>query len=108
MDVLTNKTSQSKDYITRYANFPYYYHTIDKKFIQGLTAHLDTNTSYATVKVTVDETLDALANKYYGRPDYWWIIADFNHIQDPFVALYPKFSTLKIPSISDIAYVEEI
>lgn len=30
------------------------------------------------------ERLDTLAHKYYGDPDYWWVIALSNRIQDPF------------------------
>lgn len=104
MDVLKNKATMQRDYISRYENFPYYYHTIDKKYIQGLTSQLDLNTSYVTIKLDQSMTLDSLANKYYGRPDYWWIIADFNQIQDPFISLIHKFTEIKIPSIADIKY----
>lgn len=30
------------------------------------------------------ERLDTLAHKYYGDPDYWWVIALVNRIMDPF------------------------
>ena len=32
----------------------------------------------------VGERLDALAARYYGDDEYWWIIALANRIQDPF------------------------
>lgn len=108
MDILTNKTTESKDYISRYSNFPFYYHELDEKFIQGVTAYLSTDKSYVTVSVDQTMTLDALSNKYYGRPDYWWVIADFNRIRDPFIDLYPRYTTLKIPSITDIEYIQEV
>lgn len=104
MDILKDKAAVSKDYISRYSGFPYYYNTLDKKYIQGLSAQLDTETSYVIVSINANTTLDFLANKYYGRPDYWWAIADFNRIQDPFIALYPRYTELKIPSIAGISF----
>lgn len=104
MDVLKDKATIQRDYISRYENFSYYYHTIDKKYIQGITAQLDASSPHVVVKLDQSMTLDSLANKYYGRPDYWWIIADFNRIQDPFISLIPRFTEIKIPSIADISY----
>lgn len=106
MDVLKDKNSTTKNYISRYSNFPFYYHSLDNKHVQGLSAQLSTDTPYVVVPVTQDTTLEFLANKYYGRPDYWWIIADFNQIQDPFVPLMPRFINIKIPSIGSIRFVE--
>ena len=68
------------DYLSRYSNFPYYYNTRDKKYVDGLTANLQKDSPYVTVSVDFTTTLDGLAAKYYGRPDYFWIIADFNSI----------------------------
>lgn len=108
MDILKNKAAESKDYISRYSNFPFYYHSLDNKYIQGLSRHLKTDISYVVIDVKQDTTLNFLANKYYGRPDYWWVIADFNRIQDPFLPLYPKFSKIKVPGIASIEYHEEM
>ena len=104
-DKLKNKDNIRVDYISRYANFPYYYHSLDEKYIQGITGHLK---SEAYVEITLDfsSTLDSLAYKYYGRPDYWWVIADFNRITDPFLPLFPKYKTLKVPSITSIEFSE--
>ena len=33
MDVLVNKSKRFYDYTSRYATFPYYYHTEDKKYV---------------------------------------------------------------------------
>ena len=107
MDVLTDKNSTSKGYLSRYSNFPSYFHTLDNKHMQGLTAQLNPNTPSVVIYVTQSMTLESLANKYYGRPDYWWVIADFNRIQDPFLAIYPKYKTLKIPSINSIEFIED-
>ena len=106
MDVLKEKSQKTFEYTSRYANFPYYYNTRDKKYIYGITNQLKTDKSYVVVKVTESTTLDALANKYYGRPDYFWIIADFNRINDPFIDLSDYFTEIKIPSISEIEYKE--
>lgn len=108
MDVLTDKTTKTKEYLSRYSNFPFYYHLKDDKYIQGLSAQLRTDTAYVVVKIDQNSTLENLSNKYYGRPDYWWIIADFNRIQDPFIDIYPKFDFLKIPSIGSIEFKEDL
>lgn len=104
MDLLKNKQKKTYDYISRYGSFPYYYHTIDQKFIYGLSSQLNTNTTFVLHNVTQQDSLDSLSYKYYGRPDLYWIIADFNRIQDPYVNLWNRYKTLKIPSISNIEY----
>jgi len=71
MDVLKNKSRISYPYISRYAAFPIYYHTIDKKFLYGITNQLSQDTPYVEVSVTAEDTFDSLSNKYYGRPDYY-------------------------------------
>lgn len=108
MDILKDKNVNIKDYISRYSNFPFYYHSLDDKYVQGLTAHLNTETPYVQISVDQNTTLENLANKYYGRPDYWWVIADFNRIADPFIDLYSKYQVIKIPSINSIEFVKEV
>ena len=104
MDVLKNKSSRSYEYLSRYTSFPFYYHTLDKKYIYGLTSQLSDETSYVLVDVSMDTSLDGLAFKYYGRPDYYWIIADFNRIQDPFIKLSDYFTKLKVPSLASVEF----
>lgn len=104
MDILKNKTAKSYDYLSRYSTFSIYYHTQDNKFIYEKTAQLSPETSYALVNVTEATTLDGLAFKYYGRPDYYWIIADFNRIQDPFIQLSDYFTKIKVPTITAIEF----
>lgn len=106
MDVLKNKSKISYEHISRYAPFPFYYHSLDKKYMYGLTGHLSKNIQYVKVTVKQEDTLDILANKYYGRPDYFWIIADFNDIRDPFIKLSDYYTTLKIPSLTSMEYKE--
>lgn len=105
-DVLEDKKYKTYDNISRYSSFPYYYHTIDKKFIYGVTSHIDKNISYVAHVVRQGDTLDNLSLTYYGRPDYYWMIADFNDIQDPYIELYRHFKTINIPTFTSIYYVE--
>lgn len=32
-----------------------------------------------------ENRLDIISNKYYGTPDYWWVIALANNFVDPFI-----------------------
>lgn len=97
---------QYKDYnrVSRYSVFPYYYDSIDDKFIYGITSYLkNDNTPYVSHKVKQRDTLDSLALYYYGNPTYYWIIADFNRIIDPYEKLTPGV-VLKIPTFSTIEF----
>ena len=105
MDVLTNKSYKTYDSVSRYSPFPYYYHTLDNKYIYGVTSHLGKNVSFVEHTVESKDTLDSLSLTYYGRPDYYWIIADFNDIQDPYIYLYKKYKTLKIPTFTSVNFV---
>ena len=104
MDVLKNKTYKTYNYLSRYTAFPYYYNTLDSKYIYGLTKQLNKNTIYVAHKVTQKDTLDSLANYYYGRPDLYWVIANFNNINDCFIKLYGNYTIIKVPSLSSIEY----
>jgi hypothetical protein len=101
---------QTKDYptLSRYESVAFYYDTLNKKYVYGLCKPLSDNSSYTLHTLTPSDTLDSLALFYYGRPDYYWIIADFNRIIDPFMKLTDKFKTIKIPSISYIYYTGDI
>ena len=106
MDVLKDKQTKNYDYISRYSGLYFYYNTLDDKYIYGLGNQMKTDVQCIVHYVEPNDDLDYLANKYYGRPDFFWIIADFNRIRDPFVKLSDHYVTLKIPSISDIGYKE--
>lgn len=106
MDSITNKNYVSYDYISRYASVPNYYHKVDDKEFAGLGANLKKNVPFASHAVKYEDTLDSLALKYYNNPTYWWIIAYFNDIQDAFIDLKTRYSTLKIPQISSIEFGE--
>lgn len=104
MDVLKDAEKRTYEYISRYTPFNFYYHTQDDKYIYGITSQLREDIVYVEHKVTQKDTLDSLAEYYYGRPDYYWIIADFNKIQDPLINLWEEYKTVKVPSITNISF----
>lgn len=104
MNTLKNKTYATFDYLSRYTNIPYYFDTLQNREIYGIGTGLKTSTEYVTHKVRSNDTLDALSLKYYNNPTFWWIIAYFNNIQDPFKPIKNKYITLKIPNISSIEF----
>ena len=104
METLINKEYKDYKKISRYSVFPYYYNRVDNKYIYGVTAHLKKdNTTFVTHKVAQGDTLDTLALHYYNSPTYYWIIADYNDIQDPYEALL-EGSTIRIPTFSNVEY----
>ena len=105
MDILTNKTYKEYDYLCRYTSFPYYYNTEDERYIQGLTSQLVDSSIYILHEVTPGETLDSIALDSYGNSTFFWVIADFNHIIDPFLSLKAG-SYIKIPTLSSIKFKE--
>lgn len=104
MDVLTDKQQREYDYISRYSSFSFYYNNQDGKYIYEVTSQLSDNIEYVAHKITQSDTLDSLSYYYYGRPDLYWVIADFNRIQDPFVRLFGNYKSLKVPKLSNISY----
>ena len=104
MNVLKDKSSKTYLYTSRYATLPYYYNTLDKKYMYGISKNLNTNTDYVLHNLVDSDSLDSLALKYYGRPDLFWVIADFNNLNDPYIRLVDKMSSIKIPSLSGIAW----
>ena len=98
-----DKAYKAYDKLSRYNNFPYYYNVLDNKYIYGITAYLKDTTPYTIHIVKQDDTLDSLALEYYNNPTYFWIIADFNRINDPYITL--KVGTrIKIPAFSNIEF----
>ena len=104
MNVLKDKSSRTYFYTSRYATLPYYYNTLDKKYMYGISKNLNTNTDYVLHNLVDSDSLDSLALKYYGRPDLFWVIADFNNLNDPYIRLVDKMSSIKIPALSGIAW----
>ena len=105
MDVVKDKQLRAYDRLSRYATFPFYYNLLDNKYIYGTTNYLKTNTPYKIYKIQQNDTLDSIALQNYNDPTYYWIICDFNRIQDPFVDLRVG-GYLKLPVISNIEFRE--
>ena len=104
MDVLKDKHTIEYNYISRYSIFPVYYNKVDKKYVYGITNHLRDSVAYVEYKIQQGDTLDSLANYHYGRPDYYWVIADFNKIQDPFIDLFENYESIRIPNLNSISF----
>lgn len=103
MNTLTNKSIKSYDYICRYQSFPYFYNNEDEKYIYGTTSQLDKSISYVAHQVKTEDTFDSLSLYYYNSPLYFWVIMDFNSIQDPFYEL-KKGQVLRIPTLNGIKF----
>lgn len=104
MSQLIKKGYKDYERVSRYSVYPYYYNRLDDKYIYGLTSNLKKeNTPFVTHVVKEDDTLDNLALYYYNNPTYFWVIADFNDIQDPYKKLTLE-SKLKIPTFSSIKF----
>lgn len=104
MSAVTQKQYRSYDRVSRYSVFPYYFNKDDNKYVYGTTAHLKTEgKSFVSHNVVEGDTYDSIALYYYNNPTYYWIITDFNKVQDPFTI--PKVGTLlKIPTFSHIEF----
>lgn len=104
MEVLKNKSYYTEsNSLSRYAPFPYYYHTKDDKYVGGVTSYLKNTTVYTSYEVQRGDTFDSIALEFYNNPTLYWIICSFNRIQDPFTEL-EEGQVLKIPSISNIEF----
>lgn len=104
MSDIYNKQYKSYDKVSRYQVFPFYHNTHDNKYYYGITSHLNSEgSSFVAHRVKRGDTLDSLALYYYNNPTYYWIIADFNKIRDPFLDL-EEGTLLRIPTFSNIAF----
>ena len=103
MDILKDKQLRAYDKLSRYSTFPFYYNELDNKYMYGTTNHLKNTTAYRLYKIKNNDTLDSIALDAYNDPTYYWIICDFNRIQDPFIDLAVG-SYLKLPILSLIEY----
>ena len=107
MDRLSDPQYRTYNYISRYTSFPYYYDTEDRKYIYGTTSQIDTeSTPYTLYQVQKGDTYDSMALKFYNSPTFFWIICDFNRIQDPYSVPVPG-TRLMIPSMTDISFLAE-
>ena len=106
MNNLSKKSYRSYDYISRYQQFPYYYHEEDDKYIYGTTAQLDDTLGYTLHVVKRGDTIDSIALDYYNNPTMFWLICDFNKIQDPYTKLKVG-DKIKVPVLSAIRFMQE-
>jgi hypothetical protein len=68
-------------------------------------SRLDNDVQYHTVME--DERIDQIAYKYYGSNRYWFVIADFNDIDDSLINPFSDLvagTTLIIPSINSLEF----
>lgn len=107
MDTLKNKRYANYDYTARYTTVPYYYDTLCDKEIYGIGTNMKKDAVFATHTLISADTLESLSLKYYANPTYWWVIAYFNDIQDPFIKLKDYFDLIRIPRISAIEFGNE-
>ena len=103
MAVLENKQYKQYDTISRYSNSPIYYHKLDNKWVTELGSQLKYDTAYSIHQVMPYEDYDVISLEYYNTPLLYWVICDFNNIQDPFEPPKPG-TTLKIPDLSKLEF----
>lgn len=106
MDVLKDKQYKDYNYLSRYESFPYYFHSIDRKYIYGTTAQLDQNLSYSIYKVKRGDSWDSIALEMYNNPTFFWVLCDFNKVQDPY-SIPEEGSQIKVPVLSEISFMED-
>lgn len=56
------------------------------------------NTSYSYHMYVKGETLYGLSNRYYNRPDLWWVITEYNPEIVDFFSI-PAGTPLRIPRV---------
>jgi hypothetical protein len=70
---------------------------IEKPYVMYMFSNLGRVNYWEHVYVA-GERLDQIAFKYYSRPEYWWIIPEFNpQIKD--LNAIPAGTVLKIPNV---------
>lgn len=102
MDVLSGRYYKNYNKVSRYSSLPYFYHELDGKYVYSTSAHLNRNAPYTLDYIKDGDTLDSLALYYYNNPTYYWAIAEFNDIDDPFEKLEVG-REIRIPSFSSLA-----
>ena len=103
MSELINKAYKSYGGLSRYESVPYYYDTVNSRYVYGVGTQLDDTTASVSYTTNIGDTLDSIALKSYNNPTYFWIIADYNRILDCYKPL-PVGIEIKIPNISSIKF----
>lgn len=102
-NTLTHKQYKQYQKVSRYADFPYYYNVQDDKYVYGTSSRLSLDSPFKVHTIVEGDTLDTLALYYYNNPTYFWVIADYNRINDPYEKLVVG-SSIKIPTFSTISF----
>lgn len=102
-DIVVDETYKEYERLSRYQSVPYYFNINDNKYQYGTTKWLDNETTYMLHFVKQNDTLDSIALQYYNNPTYFWIIADFNRILDPFAPL-EEGQSVKVPVFSNVYF----
>ena len=68
-----------------------YLETVNQTVIKETDADI-----YHEVQMHEENRLDILANKYYGSPIFWWVIAQANDLINPFIV--KQGTILRIPN----------
>lgn len=104
MDKLKNRRVATYEYINRYAGVPYYFDPDRQRDVFGIGKQIRKDLPYFSHETKPGDTLDSLALTYYNNPTFWWAIAYFNNILDPFINLHKTMPSVKIPNISSIVF----
>ena len=95
MNILTNESTKTSDYFSRYNGVAQYYNKHDKKYQLALKSWLKKDFESVPYVVEKGDTFDFIALKFYNNPTYYWLICDANDIID----------TMKEPKVGDILLV---
>lgn len=83
MNILTNESTKTSEYFSRYNGVAQYYNKHDKKYQLALKAWLKKDFDSVPYVVEKGDTFDFLALKFYNNPTYYWLICDANDIINP-------------------------
>lgn len=104
MDELKHKAYHAADYTCRTNGVPSYYNEKDRRWVMGIGSNMKKDNAWLAHKIKQEDTFDSLALEYYNNPSYWWVIAYFNDIDDPFAKLADLGDIIRIPNISGIEF----
>ena len=107
MKVLVDKQYKNYSYFSRYSSFPFYYNVNDGKYTYGITSQLSKDVTYVIYKAKKFDTWDSIALFYYNSPTYYWVLTDFNDVQDPFTQIQ-EGQEIKVPTLNSIVFRSDI